>query len=434
MSKYPPGPRSRSTGGNFESLIATSNTGATMSWSRQVNLLEQVNDIVVPGARAILESGGIINNPFSCSKTLSSYDSGSYSGSKPGSFFSWTNYPFFREIIASTTFLNGDDRNYDSIPQFVLDRATSLAKQAALAALDPTDFQFGEDLFEVHKTYQTLRDPLGSARDVHNKLEKSLKTLVAERSVAKAIGKSIVGVEAAIGQAMLATKYNYGSVLHTAANVYSKTKYFDRINRINKHISRLKRAKGKSAFANAGTSEHKRKGTTATITVKNDFSYSGEVRCGILYKVGPEKRYNSVGKDWGLRLKDLPRAAWAVMPMTWFSDRFYDIGSGITGAMNILDPRVRIVTAWVVIEYRTSSRQYVVSMTDPSWVFSFSGGYLTTAESTTRGVWVPQFSDTRPVLDLQPLKKTKNVLDALALGATRVNSLVNPPRYKLHFN
>lgn len=406
----PPGERIRNRGELPFLDYGVSHTGSTFPWSRQNVPFEEVFDIVVPNARRILLSGGVINNPFHTVVKFNSDTPGTYGGTKDSTTFSWQNFPTAGYMYGTST---GPDLPAFRVSSEDRSRLIALAKQKAIEKIDSTDFQFGEDMFEIKKTYEMLRDPLGVMRQSHDKLVSGMNELMSSRHDASKLSSGIA-------QLWLGSQFAYGSFLHTAANIYSKTNYFDKINRLRVHVNKKKRATAE--FSSHGSSDGmttRIRGGTQSITFQQQGQFSYKAKAGILYTAGPRKRYNSVGHDWGLRLKDLPRAAWAVTPLTWFSDRFYNIGAGITGFMNLYDPKINVLTAWLVEVEEYENKYFITSFTDPGWTINYSGERNDHEKSIYRSVWSPSFYDLAPTLDMSSLQDIKQSLDAVAMDLGR---------------
>lgn len=83
----------------------------------------------------------------------------------------------------------------------------------------------------------------------------------------------------------------------------------------------------------------------------NSFTYTEEVsvRAGNLYEVS-----HSTGRDWGLRVSDIPSTAWDLFPFSFVVDWAYNIGDFIAALSPM--PGVKYLSSWDVIRVKQTHR------------------------------------------------------------------------------
>jgi len=395
----PAGPRLRTR--TVPPVTQTCTGTSTFTWTSHTEY-EEMNDVVVPHALRLLQDGQLLNNPMSKYSETVTEVGGIAKCTRLSDMFNlytFNNYPSVsrpRQFYQNVGFMSQNSINESRI----IDRLIAQAKQSALSNVDRTPYQFGEDMFELKKSIETLKDPLSVMRDTHDTLKKGLLEIDRAKGP-KGSTRGLIRATNGLSKAWLGSRYAYGSVIYSALNLKDKYDNVRMLANTNRAGARRKAKSGSfSDGANATITPYCLNGTQR-INYSQDFKYTIEAHAGIIYRTKwLDKAYNAAGDDWGLRLKDMPRAAWQVLPVTWFSDRFYDISKTIQGSINLADPNVEILTAWVVLYQVLSDKITCVNSTDAGYTFVYSGSYQRDMTSIKRSVWFPEYRDTKPVLDL----------------------------------
>lgn len=265
-------------------------------------------------------------------------------------------------------------------------KAVAKAKLQAIAGIDSTPYAFGESLFEIKETLQSLRSPFTSFRNL------------ARRFYDGRVWRSRKGwpLQKAIEDSWLEVRYAWRPTLYEVRDI---------LDAVTTDHLRPQRAvtRRKESFPLSETTQEAWGAHSSIIkTIRSETDV--EVVAGILYEL---KLTSSEGVDevlWklGLRWKDLPYILWQVMPLSFAVDRLVDVSSAIGGLSNLLDPNVTIEGAWYSIK-RTSKTSLVVEGTqmgtagEPNRVITVLGDTAETSEvDYLRNRWIPNVGDLVP--------------------------------------
>lgn len=300
--------------------------------------------------------------------------------------------------------------SYTEAPLPDLIMQVELAKQKCIANIDSTPFSFAEDLAEIRETLRFLRDPLATMRKLSfnyrkavEKIKKYRNPRIAQKRYAKTLAKDLSSVWL---EQRFAVMPVFRSVVKLMEAYETETVY-----RPERRTSRgIVEAPSKSDSRVVTKVSSGR-----TFTYQCSANSFGSVRAGIIYEV--ENPIVNLQYKYGLRFKDIPETFWAVTPLSFMVDRLYNISGFIGGAVNLLDPNVDILGAWV-----TTKRERTVSIGVRSILES---GYTSTIVPDDivdrhfeyqRTEWEPTFADTVPTLELRGLvDSAAKATDLLAL-------------------
>jgi hypothetical protein len=298
---------------------------------------------------------------------------------------------------------------YTEAPLPDLQELVAFAKQKCLAQVDSTPFSFAEDLAEIRETLRFLRDPLATMRKLSFNYRKAIEKIKKHRSL-RAAKRYPRTLAEDLSSVWLEQRFAVQPVLRSVLQLMEAYET-QRVYRPERRIARGIQVAAPRSDAR----------TVAKTSGGRSFTYrcsavsSGSARAGIMYEV--ENPIVNLQYKYGLRFKDIPETFWAVTPLSFMVDRFFNISDFIGGAVNLLDPNVKVLGAWV-----TTKRERTVSI----GVRSISeSGYTSTivpddiVDKTfyyERTIWEPTLADTVPVPKLSGLvDSAAKTTDLLAL-------------------
>jgi len=279
---------------------------------------EAISDYVVPGFRRRSKAGEVFNNPMSYAKTedISTGNGLGHYRNQSGTIEYYLKGPLTQQRSL------GRDVYKVVRPSKPVQPEGNSALRAA-AGIDTSEYSLGEDLFEIRETAKYLRNPLQSMKNLTDEI---LRKNGRGRDVAKAIADSY-----------LSYRFAFSPLVRSVHDILEA--YDTQPKR--PPVRRTSHAREYASYYRREPAEY----SSGTEYYKFDAVWREEVsvHTSILYEVS-----NPV-YDWkwryGLRTKDLPRNLWNVVPYSFMVDRIYDVGSFLQGAMNLMDPYVRVLAA-----------------------------------------------------------------------------------------
>lgn len=370
--------------------------------------LESMSDVVTERYHQRVERGDIINNPLYVvqdSKTCTSGNTAVYTN--PDYLGQTSTYKSGPWTIQWEGLVNyGDlDSKRDAFNATLQD-AIAIAKQKALANIDQTPYALLEDVAEFRSTMKTIGNPLHSAEVASRRFQRKFQNrkgfYLKKGRLARA-----EAVAKAAADAWLSSRYEWRPILITLGNA------LDGFSRIHTRPKRMK-ARGvvKNSFSYAGTYFN----SPPTVTMVGSGSAEYAIKAWIYYQMAQSHDY----RDWdfGVRLKDVPKTAWALVSRSFVYDKFLDITSSIEGLTNMLDPRLTILSAGVNIERVDIDYRQGQWAPGNGWVGPYLDGGVSTHKVRTfsRTPWLPTYPDLLPTFTGdQALSDLSNVLDVLSL-------------------
>lgn len=273
--------------------------------------MEEMYDVKTANFQALIRAGAIINNPM-----IHIYDSWtrgdiSWSGSKPANCPStpYKDYTFegTNNSLPVSPLLPIDQDLLNSL----VAEASTAAKAKLYSSLVPGLVILGE----LRETLQLLRSPLGG--------------------ITKIIGKSkgsVRGLAEAARTSWLAGRYGWRPALHDIEQIMEATVKRDR--------KRLTARSNASSTSTASSTISLIAASHANSTSVRECQHSYSVRCGVLANVKTDSGYVS-----GLRLRDIPSAAWNLLPYSFVVDWFLNVGNYIEAS--VTSGNVEILAEWV---------------------------------------------------------------------------------------
>lgn len=298
---------------------------------------------------------------------------------------------------------------YNEAPLPDLSELSLIAKQKCLAQVDSTPYSFAEDIAEFRETLRFLRDPLATMRKLSFNYRKAVEKIKKHKSLraAKGYPKTLLDD---LSSVWLEQRFAVQPIFRTVVELLEAYET-QKVHRPERRIARGIVVAPPRSDSRIVT----KVATGRTFTYQCSAVSSGSARAGIMYEVSnPSTGWQY---KYGLRLKDIPETFWAVMPLSFMVDRVANISDFIGGAVNLLDPNVSVLGAWI-----TTKRERTVSI----GVRSISeSGYTSTIVPDDiidksffyeRSIWEPTLADALPVPKLSGLVDSAvKTTDLLAL-------------------
>lgn len=366
-----------------------------------------MDDFVTDDFFRRIGQGEIINNSCSRVDSLAYYNTGTtqYHSISTGTLY---------EVIGNGSYISGNEslwpKNIDQ--NLDISSFSARAKLHALAKMDTTPYSFAEDLGEVRETIQFLKSPLKSLLD----LSKAYRSRRKAGLKAGLYGFDKYGAKEVKGltDAYLTFRFAASPLVRSSMSLVEalQSRTFVSPRRSSHHTIEDKEVL--SQVSDPGG---------PYFTYDWDHTETASVKANILYEV--TNPLSSIGFKYGLRLKDIPRTAWDLVPLSFMVDRIVNIGQNISALTNFLDPSVKILAASVTIKRESHFNIELVGFSDPDYVMDVSSNNTAYKHNFTynRVVWTPTAADIAPIIDTGPLlRDIQNTADLVSLI---VSNLVN---------
>ncbi len=393
-----PRSRARSITPVFQDFVRNNIKGTTTAVIANYevrNDYEDMFDFVTKNYRKLISQGSIVNNP--CEYTRESLTQSGPGRQHTLKSDGTVEYTLDGPLTIRYEELSGVDLWVD-LPSELSGNGMPRAKQLAIANIDSTPYAFGEDSLELRETLRFLRNPVSSLVDVSRSYRKMYDQLVYKRSK-RYKGKVWTPKDfrevttKAAADAYLQYRFALTPLIRSAMDIidsYSTGKHI--------HPTRLTaRGFSQDSISDGGI---KKEGVW---TFDRNISIESEYHASIIYEVT-----NPI-YDWkyrhGFRAKDWPTTVWQIMPYSFMIDRVWDITSFCKGVMNLLDPKVKILTGSERVKH---TRTYTYACTDrdsdATWTRTVTGDTMTQKYFEYQRIpWTPSVSDTVPSTSLKTL-------------------------------
>jgi hypothetical protein len=374
-------------------------------------------DTVVPDYFTRKKGGEIINNPVTFTRTrvdavggwnyYRKQNNDVYTVVGNGSLSMWA------------TAKHWPSSAFPSNPSVDIPSLQAQAKLSSFSNVDSTPYGFAEDVGEIGETLRFIRNPLSSlvtlgtafrkkwlkrARQIERSKTQRVKTL---KKLKRSIKDTTTDpVDLAIDEVWLSYRFAFSPLLRSAMSLIEA--YKAPIHRPPRRASRSFKKGSASKVTTQDLGTYNKRDVTQKVEV--------EVAAGILYEVkNPVEDFQF---KYGLRLKDVPVTLWNLLPLSFMVDRVVNISDSISGLTNILDPKVKILTGWVVTKtsvYRSYTYRYLASQ--PGWTNNCTfDSVVDETFSYSREVWQPTIQDLLPPVTLGNLVSDINsTLDLLTI-------------------
>lgn len=295
-----------------------------------------MEDVVIKDFQKRVNAGEVFFNPMQRIVSTTEYQYGTFTFDYQSATKPW----YDTEIRTKTLFAS---RFGFSNPEFTISGSLpsplDLNTQGPAASkIDKSTYAFAEDVAELHKTLKTLRDIFTGAT--------ALFKLLFERA-------SVIG----LAKAWLEMRYSFRPILISLYNLSEMVE----TNAIEKMKQKPVRKTARHSSSVAGSIRKFRTrahSMDSSVTSQHEIEINRTIMCrtSILYESPPG---NPVLTTLGLRLSDVPKTMWAVMPYSWVIDHFVNISKYIDAVVHVCDPNVKILggTTTTTIYEQTTERQ-----------------------------------------------------------------------------
>lgn len=397
--------RSMSKPGPFGTHTHTSNAvvPAAPVTSRMEDWSQSMVDYVNQGAVLALAEGRIVNNP--CDKVTSSTKR-----SGGGFYYAFQNAnPVLYSQVTGSGSLTDFYRVRYGCPLLTvsLNDTASLEHRAmsqALAAIDKAPYAVAEDVATIRQTIEFLRSPLKTVFKLLKEFERDLFRSSRYRSARSDLAKARY-----FSSIWLEYRFAFSPTTRSVINV------IDSLNRPNaKRYDRVQSARG---YAESSKTSYDR--VSPHVTFERYAELKRSCTAVAHYHIKPP--LSEWSYKYGLRFKDIPELMWDLFPFSFMIDRFIDVGSGLRGLTNFLDPHVKILSGTVSWTSVSVQKISAISQSATGWTVNLIPDE-DVFESTTydRNVWHPTLVNVRPpVLPGGLVNTISNQADLAALLVQR---------------
>lgn len=300
------------------------------------------------------------------------------------------------------------------------------AKLSAMSYLDSTEYEFGEDVGELRETARYLKSKATGLVSIGRRFKREYKRKQRCNRDPRCRRRNRTGPDR--GKSFHDIHHELWLEYRFAISplVRSMQDAIEAYNGTPKIKSLRRSARGKQEFLWEPKDE---KVFTISNGGKRGFErrklYRDLIRAYILYEI--PNPVGSVRMYLGLRNKDIPVTLWQLFPYSFMVDRAADISSAIAGAVNLADPRLRILAGGVVervTEEHHYTVNYILSADTASWpnpATISSPGNLRKWFTYRRTQWSPSVLDLVPPVDTGPLvEDITSIRDLMALFLSKV--------------
>ena len=382
---------------------------------KQKQVTESITDVVTKNYDARIKAGAVINNEMSYSfeqhtstggsfqKNVQKTDPNYWDQKDGGSATEESFIPYGCSVIsaADTTDVN-------------------VAKLAAIAAMDSTEYAFGEDLGEIGQTIRFLKNPIKHLTDLtrrHKRTESKLirkrhKNLTRRRESKESFWRRREAAKAkAIADSWAVYQWAYQPLVRSVSDL-TEALMTQTANRKPRYSSR--------GFSRSNITVEDPDAATGALTGIHNVVLDKEIHATILYE--NHRNDNPTLKKFGLRLKDTPETAWQLFPLSFMVDRVANISQSISAVQNLLDSDLRILAASVTTRaHEVETWQYQARTSTTHYHTVVGDKVIAEKFHMNRVIWSPSLSDcVPPVKPGNLLSDTHKILDALALITQRI--------------
>lgn len=359
-------------------------------------LSESMTDVVVPGYSRLVAKGHIFNNPClyekSEHKTL---------GSGVGHYRQNAGSPEYY-LYGPLSANRGGEGFLNKVAPVIDDEGLARrAKLIALSNIDSTPYSFGEDIGELKETLSLLRDPLRGLKDIIDH--------------ARARGKDLRPDKVIGGAASAYLEYRFAITplirsVHDVLEAYAskERKPPDR-----------RTAHGRTNDSGVISNTYVQ-GSTMWTRWDLSWSYQRDYHASILYEVS-NPVYDASWR-YGLRAKDLPTTIWQLLPYSFMVDRLWDVSSLSKAAINLTDPKVKILCASLRMKAGDERSYELIGEGNAGWTIEVLGErHILKNFVYRRDPWFPTLRDAVPAVRPNNLfSSAQSIADITALLLSRL--------------
>lgn len=390
------------TGEEFPSIVDSYTCSETMS------------DYVDPGFHTRMKNGEVFNHPMSYTANRMSLSENQSKWFKrktddPTWWMRLTEGNYTAHALKKTFKPAGYKTNECSAPIDV----ERQAKQACLADVDSTPYEFFEDIAELRETIRFLRNPLESLKNVSKSFKKKKDHINTRPWQYKRRAKALADLWA---------QYRFAA----APLVRSIMSALEAYNERDKKLRPARRTAHGHRFSEA-LPVSSALSTFAHTSYPTDICHWEYVKTSERVLRGHASIYYEVSNpldNWnfrlGLRLKDIPVTLWEVVPLSFMVDRLVNIKNAISGVLNLSDPTV----AFLASSYTTRDDRHVKLSCVNQW-YGYNNFQTTLSDHDhilyedfryDRVIWDPGLTDTIPAITPKYLvNDVRRATDLIAL-------------------
>jgi hypothetical protein len=380
---------------------------------------EEIWDVVTENYRQKIREGAIINNPCTYERSSTEQSNGSYIAKKIPSGETYETQGGC--ITAYHRNMHGlGDITPPNVHPDAVEYMQSVAKQRAIANIDSTPYAFAEDAGEIRETLKFLRRPFSSLLKLGRTFEKDVMRKSRRKAKRRFLSRKqelkLLYNDTAYRAELLASTWNeyrfaVSPLIRSAMDGLEAATFY------NVNPAQVRRTARGFQIQSDSAQDSVNKYFNAYIydVFNRNATSEVSVSAGILYTVtNPVENLN-----WrlGLRLKDIPTTTWELLPYSFMVDRVYDIKSTVSGVVNLLDPKVKVLAGWVTTKSEIEQKVSFISQTNPTWDVTVRPDVDITREfSYNRQTWNPSMVDTLPSVNSRGLVDTAvKTVDLIAL-------------------
>lgn len=299
------------------------------------------------------------------------------------------------------------------MPEIDVDLMVRQAKAYAISNMNPPDYKFGEDLFELGETLRFLRNPAKSILSLSKDFARK------ERKLSRKLKQTADIVD---GVSDLYLEYQFG----VQPLLRSSLDAIENFNR-NRAVARPTRSNARGFANDAGSVNgtfRKYFNPVTFDTYDCEKIHTVKVKASILYDILLPT--NDLQMNLGLRPSDFPETMWAIVPFSFLVDRVVDISTAIRGATNLSQPHLRVLAASVTIRDEEKSSIQFTDQKNVGATVSVQGDVVRDKRFVyNRQIWHPSYSDVRPPSQIGGLvKNAQYITDLTALASKMLRPLV----------
>lgn len=388
--------RTRSDPNGTESVVRTGYAAGELGTYTVSSMSETMDDVVTPGYARKIAAGRVINN--SCIYTKVELESQG-NGSKSSGL---TSGPSKDNVVTGpiTRYYIGDYVTMDDLVESN-NGSGAEAKFNALANVDTTPYSFGEDLGEMRKTLEFIKNPLKSIFGLSKGMQRDLRKnfnqkRLKEARTRKQLAQQALNRAEEMSDIYLSYRFALSPLVRSAHGAIEALSY-----KIAASPER-RTARGYENWSHSASSPGSFTASGSTYTFNREYEIDKKWRAAILYEVSnPSMKWQ---RDLGLRGKDFPHTLWQLMPYSFMVDRVVDVSSAIRGMTNLADPNVKILAASLSVKKEEKLSHQFTAMETSGWHHAISGEKRVHKEFVyKRDPYKPSIADTIPPLNFRGL-------------------------------
>jgi len=346
------------------------------------------SDVVIPGFAAKSAAGQIFNNPFLHTVTEMYGGGGSYYARH-----NTINSIYYNIGGGSVTkYCLGPGSPVSLIATAYKDNVEEIQNLRnnvlllAVNKIDTTSTSVLEDLLEFKSTIDTMSHPIATVYDLSRKYRRAALQLYNARRSGKRTGRGERTLGHALATTWLTARFGFAQPCYTLMNL---------------HQAYLERDRDSPTRRRVGAGDFLIFDNSRSVT-EGYYQYQVTDKCrqsfNSWYLYTAKKPFtDTFSGHLGLRLKDVPKGIWQVMPSSWVVDRFVDISSFIGAGMKLSDPTIKILSSGYTYKGEYTYDIQVVGCSYPEFTYTITGDKLgSTGYSLQRVPGTPTFSDFLP--------------------------------------